>query len=155
MDLDGVRGKLNTYDNIVRNIINLRMSLIPVVTDIKVKNNIPFYQGKREEEIYKRIEAFAKQNGVDSNLIKDIYKSIMETAVRIEEDIAKNPEKSVINRNVDLQKQEEIKKEFEKLDQVIEKELPEILQKISKLCEEENLKVNEVATLYYNNKVNE
>ena len=77
MELDNVRKELNNYDNMIKNMITLRMSLIPIVADIKVKNNLPLFQGKREEEIYNNIEKFAFKNGVDDQLIKNIYKLII------------------------------------------------------------------------------
>ena len=48
MELDGVRKELNNYDNMIKNMLNLRMALIPIVADIKIKNNMPFFKGKRE-----------------------------------------------------------------------------------------------------------
>ena len=78
--------------------ICLRMSLIPIVADIKIKNNLPLFQGKREEEIYNKLDEFARENGVDSNLLKDIYKLIISNALGIEEDIANTKEKSIINQ---------------------------------------------------------
>ena len=64
MELDLIRKEINNYDNLIKNMLNFRMSLIPIVADIKVKNNIPFYQGKREEEIYKKIETFSNEMGL-------------------------------------------------------------------------------------------
>ena len=58
MDLSSIRKELNMYDNIIKNMITLRMSLIPIVADIKLKNNLPLFQAKREDEIYRNIEMF-------------------------------------------------------------------------------------------------
>ena len=42
MELDGVRKELNNYDNMIKNMLNLRMALIPIVADIKIiKMTIP------------------------------------------------------------------------------------------------------------------
>ena len=154
MELDGVRKELNYYDNIIKNMLNLRMSLIPIVADIKIKNNMPFFQGKREEEIYKNIEIFAEKNGIDSNLVKEIYKLIIANAIKLEEDVAEDSAKSIMNHNVDFSKFENCKKEFEKLDRIIEKEIPEILLNITEECEAQNINLNQIATLYYNDKIN-
>lgn len=154
MELDGVRKELNHYDNIIKNMLNLRMALIPIVTDIKIKNNMPFFQGKREEEIYKNIEIFAEKNGIDSNLVKEIYQLIIANAIKLEESIAKDSTKSIMNHNVKFAITKNCKEEFEKLDRIIEKEIPEILLKITKECETQNLNLNQIATLYYLDKIN-
>ena len=156
MELDGVRKELNCYDNMIKNMLTLRMSLIPIVADIKIKNNMPFFQGKREEEIYKNIEIFANKNGIDSNLVKEIYKLIIANAIKIEEGVAEDSTKSILNHDIDFSKLENCSKEFEKLDRIIKEEIPEILSKITEECEAQNLNLNlnQVATLYYNGKIN-
>ena len=151
MELDLVRKELNNYDNIIKNMINLRMSLIPIVADTKIKNNLPLFQGKREDEIYNNIEIFAKENGVDYDLVKNIYKLIIENALKIEANISEDENNSVIN-SADIVNIENVKQEFQKLDYIIQNEIPEILSKIKKKCERQNL--NQIATLYYNNKIN-
>ncbi len=153
MELDLVRKKLNCYDNIIKNMINLRMSLIPIVADIKIKNNMPFVQGKREAEIYRNIEIFAEENGIDANLIKDIYKLMITNAVKLEKGIAEEKVKSVLNENIDISRMEGINQDFEKLDKILENEIPEILSSIKEKFEKENLNMNQISTLYYNGKV--
>ena len=128
MELDEVRKELNHYDNMIKNMLNLRMALIPIVADIKIKNNMPFFQGKREEEIYKNIEIFAEKNGIDSNLVKEIYQLIIANAIKLEEAISEDSTKSIMNHKIDFSKLENCKKEFEKLDMLIEKEIPKIIK---------------------------
>ena len=65
MELDLVRKQLNNYDDAIKCLVALRMSLIPIVADIKIKNNLPLFQAKREDEIYNKIEAFSLENGVN------------------------------------------------------------------------------------------
>ena len=43
MELELVRKELNYYDELIKNIINLRMALIPIVVDVKIKNNLPLF----------------------------------------------------------------------------------------------------------------
>ncbi len=155
MELDGVRKELNNYDNMIKNMLNLRMALIPIVADIKIKNNMPFFQGKREEEIYKNIENFSKKNGIDSNLVKEMYQLIIANAIKLEESIAKDSTKSIINNNVKFAISKNCKKEFEKLDKIIEKVIPEIISKITEECKTQNLKLNQIATLYYLDKISD
>lgn len=153
MELDEVRKELNLYDTMIKNMLNLRMALIPIVADIKIKNNLSFFQGKREEEIYKKIEIFAEKNGVDSNLVKEIYQLIIANAIKLEESIAEDSTKSIINHEIDFSKLENCKEQFEKLDRIIEKEIPEILLNIEQECEAQNLNLNQIATLYYQDKI--
>lgn len=153
MELDGVRKELNYYDDMIKNMLNLRMALIPIVADIKIKNNMPFFQGKREEEIYKNIEIFAEKNGIDSNLVKEIYQLIIANAIKLEESISEDSTKSIMNHKIDLSKLRNCKKEFEKLDRLIEEEVPQIILKIKKECEAQNLNLNQIATLYYHDKI--
>lgn len=152
MELDSVRKELNKYDNIIKNMICLRMALIPIVADIKIKNNLPLFQGKREEEIYNKLDEFAKKNGVDNNLLRDIYKLIISNALSIEEDISNSKEKSIINKEIDYSKIDKVQGLFEKLDYIIEREIPEILSNINEICNKENLNLNQIATIYYNKK---
>ena len=96
MKLDKIRGILNSYDEAIKRLITLRMSLIPLVAETKIENNLPLFQPKREEEIYKKIEEFSAQNGVDKELLKNIYKLIIANALKIEEEIVEEPNNMII-----------------------------------------------------------
>lgn len=151
MELDLIRKIINNYDNLIKNMINLRMSLIPIVGDIKIKNNLPIYQGKREEEIYKNLEAFSDENGINRDLLTGIYKLIIHNAVEIEENIVEN-DCSILNENDDTMPINTVNQEFQKLDYLIEKEIPNIIERINNIARQNNLNLNQVATLYYNKK---
>lgn len=153
MELDLVRKELNKYDDTIKILVALRMSLIPIVADIKIKNNLPLFQAKREAEIYNKIEKFALENGVNKELVKDIYKLIISDAMRIEETISKNEEESIINKNKEELNNDIIKENFQRLDSILSKEIPDIIANILK--EKENLNLTEIATLYYNQKIKE
>lgn len=151
MELDLVRKIINNYDYLIKNMINFRMSLIPIVGDIKIKNNLPIYQGKREEEIYKNLETFSNENGIDRDLLTGIYKLIIHNAVEIEENIAEN-DSSILNENNDNTPINTVNQEFQKLDYLIEKEIPNIIKRIKDTARQNNLNLNQIATLYYNKK---
>ncbi len=151
MELDLVRKIINNYDYLIKNMINFRMSLIPIVGDIKIKNNLPIYQGKREEEIYKNLETFSNENGIDRDLLTGIYKLIIHNAVEIEENIAEN-DSSILNENNDNTPINTVNQEFQKLDYLIEKEIPNIIERIKDTARQNNLNLNQIATLYYNKK---
>ena len=153
MKLDGVREELNQYDAMIKNMLTLRMALIPIVADIKIENNMPFFQGKREEEIYKNIEIFADKNGIDSNLVKQIYQLVIAHAIKLEENIAEDSAKSILNHELTISNFPNCMQEFEKLDRLLQKEIPEIIANITKECEAKNLNLNQMATLYYKDKI--
>ena len=132
MELDLVRKQLNNYDDAIKCLVALRMSLIPIVADIKIKNNLPLFQAKREDEIYNKIEAFSLENGVNKDLVKNIYKLI-------------------INKNKDGLSND-IKENFQRLDNILSKDIPDIIANILK--ETESLNLTEISTLYYNQKIN-
>lgn len=151
MELDLVRKHLDFYDDVIKNMITLRMSFIPIVADIKIKKNMPLFQEKRENEIYESIDTFAEKSGVDSNLIKDIYRLIMTNALKIQEGIVE--EKAEIKKNGDFSNLESMKKNFEKLDAILEKEIPEIMLDIRRECDSKNINLTQAATWYYQDKI--
>lgn len=150
MELDQIRNELNVFDNILKNMITLRMSLIPIVTKIKVDNNLPFYQGKREEAIYNSIAAFAEKNGADENLLKEIYRQIIGSALNMEKKMAENNAVSIPENKEAVM---DLKSDFEKLDNIIEKEIPQIINDITKKSKSYNLNLSEISTAYYKNKI--
>ena len=151
MELDLVRRHLDFYDDVIKNMISLRMAFMPIVADIKRKNNMPLFQEKSENQIYESMDTFAEKSGVDSNLIKDIYRLIMTNALKIQESIVE--EKAEIKKNGDFSNLESLKKNFEKLDIIIEKELPEIMLDIWKECDSKNINLTQAATWYYQDKI--
>ena len=112
---------------------------------------MPLFQEKRENQIYESMDTFAEKSGVDSNLIKDIYRLIMTNALKIQESIVE--EKAEIKKNGDFSNLESLKKNFEKLDIIIEKELPEIMLDIWKECDSKNINLTQAATWYYQDKI--
>lgn len=151
MELDLVRKHLDFYDDVIKNMITLRMAFMPIVADIKIKKNMPLFQEKRENEIYESIDTFAEKSGVDSNLIKDIYRLIMTNALKIQESIVE--EKAEIKKNGDFSNLESMKKNFKKLDAILEKEIPEIMLDIRRECDSKNINLTQAATWYYQDKI--
>lgn len=153
MELDLVRKELNKYDEAIKNLVALRMSLIPIVADIKDKNNLPLFQGKREEEIYDKIEKFSLENGVKPNLLKDIYQLIIKNALEIEEDTI-NDNNSLIKQSEKYKEIETLKNSFDKLDNILRNEIPDIINEIKNTYKDSNLNLTDKATLYYNDEIN-
>lgn len=151
MELDNVRKNLDNYDNMIKNMLVLRMSLIPIVADIKIKNNLPLFQAKREEEIYKKIENFAKENGIDFELVRNVYKLIIANAIKIEEEISENESNSILNKNIEISNADRITANFEKLNELVSNDIPNIINDIKDDCKKEGLNFNQMATLFFNN----
>lgn len=153
MELDLVRKELNCYDDIIKNMISLRMAIIPIVADIKIKNDMPLFQGDRENEIYKNIEDFSEKSGVDGELVKNIYQLIMANALTMQEEMTKNLKGLETNKDIDSEKVRHLKRKFKKLDRIIEKDIPKIMLDIREDCERENLNLTQIATWYYYDKL--
>lgn len=153
MDLNLIRKELDMYDNIIKNMITLRMSLIPIVAQIKLENNLPLVQSKRENEIYHRIETFAEENGVDKELLKNIYHLMISNAIKIEENIVNEPSHSILNQNINLSQFKNIKECFQKLDQILSDDIPKVLSNIIQSNELNSLSLTEKASLYYQQKL--
>lgn len=153
MELDKIRKELDIYDNAIKTLIALRMSLIPIVTDIKVKNNIPLFQSKREDEIYTNISRFARENGVSSELVTQIYKLIIANALDIEHKLSENGKEEVISNNIDKESLEKLRENFTRLDNILENEIPSIITDIKNISLN-NTNLTKKSTLYYEDKVN-
>ncbi len=152
MKLDKIREILNSYDEAIKRLITLRMSIIPLVAYTKIENNLPLFQPKREEEIYKKIEEFSNENGIDKELLKNIYKLIISNALKIEEEIVEKTNSTVVE-DIDISSLDNITKNFKELDSILNNHIPNI---ISNIVNDENLKnynLTQKATLYYNKNI--
>jgi len=136
MDLKQVREEIDKIDNAIRNLLVLRMSLIPIVTRIKLENNLELHQPGREEAIYNSIREFSKNTGIDSDLVIEIYRLMIKKALEIEA--------GGIKASVEVS--DEIMEEYEKLNAILEKELPQTINNITSLSED---KLSEIATGIY------
>lgn len=149
MELDKIRNEINKYDEAIKGLLTLRMSLIPIVADIKIKNDLPIVQGKREKEIYRKIEILANENGISEELLKNIYKLIISEAVRIEENILEEKMDSILSTNTE--NSNELNQKFKDLDNALEN-ISKIISEIKEISENNNLNLTEKSTLYYNDK---
>ncbi|MGE5329711.1 MAG: chorismate mutase [Deltaproteobacteria bacterium] len=87
MELQDIRKYLDQFDTALRYILLQRMAIIPLVAEIKLKNNIPMFQPKREEEIFNALKEFSLDTGLKPELLTDMYKIIIKDAHRIENNI--------------------------------------------------------------------
>lgn len=153
MKLDKIREILNSYDEAIKRLITLRMSIIPLVACTKMEDNLPLFQPKREEEIYRGIEEFSIENGVDKELLKNIYKLIISNALKIEEEIAENSNNIVIKEDIDILKLDNVTRNLKELDSILNNDIPNIISNIVNDEKLKNYNLTQKATLYYNEKI--
>jgi chorismate mutase / prephenate dehydrogenase len=84
-----VRKQLDEIDTKLIDLIVKRISLIPLVADIKKQNNLPRYDVKREKLIIKSKRALAKDKSINPDLIEDIFKRLIKESHKIEKKILK------------------------------------------------------------------
>lgn len=87
MDLQIIRKYLDELDTALRFILLQRMALISLVGEIKAENNLPVFQPEREKQIFKSIQDFCENTGLNTQLLNDIYTTIIKDAHRIENEI--------------------------------------------------------------------
>lgn len=85
--MDTIKNLRKIIDEIDSQILDLIKSRIEVVVEIgeaKKQNNIDVIDEKREQEIYDRLIEKAKQKGVKPELVKKVWKLLLETSYDIE-----------------------------------------------------------------------
>ena len=155
MELSGVREELDKIDNVIKNLLVIRMSLIPHVAEIKIKNNLGLFQSKREEEIYRKINEFCSEKGVSYDLVKEIYYNIIKNALEIEHNIKDGETPYELDVKFDSNTEEQLLEKYKELDTLLV-ELPNILKDINDIGNQSENKYNlsEISTAAYKIKLN-
>jgi chorismate mutase len=83
--VEELREKLNELDLALLNILLHRMALIPLVANYKKTHNLPIFQPEREKYIFDSIENFTNKTGLDPNLPKNIFASIINASKEVED----------------------------------------------------------------------
>ncbi|OGO84003.1 MAG: hypothetical protein A2Y22_07955 [Clostridiales bacterium GWD2_32_59] len=156
MSLQLVREELNMLDGLIKNMLVLRMSLIPIVAEIKLKGNLPMFQPDRENQMYKEMEEFSRKTGIDNKLVSEMYKLIMTNAKNIQYDMEKN----IPPYNIEVQADEDMRKElnhtFEALESIIKEDISVVFDKFNDIIEDDRIdakNISELGTYYYQNKI--
>ena len=84
MELTEIRKYLDTFDKAIRYLVLQRISLIPLVAKTKLEKNMQMHQPGREEQMNKEMKLFCENAGINTDLLIDIYKSIIKESLRIE-----------------------------------------------------------------------
>lgn len=87
MELDIIKKELDKLGQSLDYIILLRLSLAILVGEVKEEQQLPIYQSAREEKIYNYQKSFAEQTGADSESLVNIFRELIASAIRIEENM--------------------------------------------------------------------
>ena len=150
MPLKKVRDKLDQYDNIIQNMLTLRLSVIPTVADIKKENNMEIVHQDRESKMYSKMDKFASEHGISSELLKKLYKEIISEAVSIEYDFMKNGFNTPSINEDDML---ELNSCMDRISDIFSMEFSENLNKLDKLAKKYNTTLYDIASIYHNNKL--
>ncbi len=150
MPLKKVRDKLDQYDNVIQNMLTLRLSVIPIVADIKKENNMEIVHQDRESKMYSKMDKFALEHGISSELLKKLYKEIISEAVSIEYDFINNSF-NVPSLNDDDMLQ--LTSCMDKINNIFDVEFSENLNQLDKLAKKYNTTLYDLASIYHNNKL--
>ena len=150
MPLKKVRNKLDQYDNMIQNLLTLRLSVIPTVADIKKSNNMEIVHQDRESKMYSKMDKFASEHGISSELLKKLYKEIISEAVSIEYDFMKNGFNTPSINEDDML---ELNSCMDRISDIFSMEFSENLTKLDKLAKKYNTTLYDLASIYHNNKL--
>ena len=150
MPLKKVRDKLDQYDNIIQNMLTLRLSVIPTVADIKKENNMEIVHQDRESKMYSKMDKFASEHGISSELLKKLYKEIISEAVSIEYDFMKNGFNTPSINEDDML---ELNSCMDRISDIFSMEFSENLNKLDKLAKKYNTTLHGLASLDHNNRL--
>lgn len=150
MPLKKVRNKLDQYDNMIQNLLTLRLSVIPTVADIKKSNNMEIVHQDRESKMYSKMDKFASEHGISSELLKKLYKEIISEAVSIEYDFMNNGFNIPSLSDDDML---ELNSCMNKINDILDVEFSRNLNKLNILAKKYNITLYDLASIYHNNEL--
>ncbi len=150
MPLKKVRNKLDQYDNMIQNLLTLRLSVIPTVADIKKSNNMEIVHQDRESKMYSKMDKFASEHGISSELLKKLYKEIILEAVSIEYDFMNNGFNIPSLSDDDIL---ELNSCMNKINDILDVEFSRNLNKLNILAKKYNITLYDLASIYHNNEL--
>ena len=75
-----LRKRLNKIDDDILKLLSKRFKIVRQIGEIKIKENLPLRDKKREKEIIKRLSDKAKTLSLPKRMISQIYQIIFENA---------------------------------------------------------------------------
>jgi chorismate mutase len=91
--LDTIRERIDFLDKALLLMINQRLALMPLVTQIKKEQNIPIYQQGREKRIYENLEKFAKDHELEEEFLKELFRLIITECKNVENHLLNKEDK--------------------------------------------------------------
>lgn len=79
-----LRKLIDEIDNQLLDLIKSRMDIVVEIGNVKKDNNVEVVDEKREQEIYDRLVSKAKEKGVKPEIMKKVWKSLLEISYEIE-----------------------------------------------------------------------
>ncbi|MBI2548392.1 chorismate mutase [Candidatus Woesearchaeota archaeon] len=72
-----LREEIDNIDDALVNLLAKRMKIAKKIGTMKVKEKMPIYDNKREEDIYRRVIIQAKKKNISERMIRAIYEEII------------------------------------------------------------------------------
>ncbi|MDP7179653.1 MAG: chorismate mutase [Candidatus Woesearchaeota archaeon] len=82
-----VRKHIDRIDVVIITALAERMSLMPEIAEYKKGNDIPIFDEQREQQIMKKLQTMAKEQGLDESFVEEVFLSIFNESKRIQNDI--------------------------------------------------------------------
>jgi chorismate mutase-like protein len=82
------RARLDVIDEQIVALLGKRFDVIREVAELKAEHGIAPVQPDRIEEVVARARAKAEHAGVDPKLVEQIYRTMIEEAIKLEDDYA-------------------------------------------------------------------
>ncbi|MCT4574886.1 MAG: chorismate mutase [Alphaproteobacteria bacterium] len=76
-DLSELREEINHIDEEIVKQIAQRFKITKKVGEYKKANNLPILNSGREEIIYRKLESLATEQGIDAEMLKSIWQTMM------------------------------------------------------------------------------
>lgn len=88
--LTSLRKLIDKIDEQILDLIKSRIDVVVEIGQVKKQTNSEVIDEKREEEIYNRLVAKAAERGVRPEVVKKVWKSLLEISYEVEGDKNEN-----------------------------------------------------------------
>ena len=85
--LDGLRREIDRVDDQIIDLLGERFALLHEVAAYKRPRDIPVVVPERIAEVVERCVARGQRHGLDAQMLRDIYRRVIDEACRVEERI--------------------------------------------------------------------
>jgi len=85
--LAGLRRRIDSLDDRIVDLLGERFALVREVAAYKSRRNIPAVIPERIEQVIERCIARGRRHGLDAEMLRDVYRRLIQEACRVEEEI--------------------------------------------------------------------